>query len=99
MVDPRITVRSPDGVVQSIGITGYTVPPNEVITFNMIERTITTSNGTSLDQFKTAPLQWPQLRPGIAVGQVKGSNSIGFSIASGATDAYVEVLYYNADLA
>jgi hypothetical protein len=99
MLNPRITVRSPEGQLQSIGITGYTVQAGQMVTFNTIERTITAEDGSSLDQFKTAPLQWPQLRPGIAAGRAKGSNSIGFGIASGATDAFVEILYYNADLA
>jgi hypothetical protein len=98
MVDPRLTVTSPDGTAQSIGITGYTVPPRTVVTFDTIERTITTSDGVSLDQYKTAPLQWPQLRPGSATGFARGYNAIGFTIASGATDAYAEILYHNADL-
>lgn len=98
MRDPRITVTSPEGYVQSIGITGYAIPANSVVVFDTTQRTIRMSDGTSLDQYKTAPLQWPELRPGFVSGQTNGRNQIGFTIASGAADAYLEVLYNDADL-
>lgn len=98
MTGPRLSVTSPDGTVQTIGITGYTIPAHSVVTVDTLERTITTSDGLSLDEYKTAPLQWPQLRPGITSGRARGYNTIGFTIASGASDAYVEILWNDADL-
>lgn len=99
MTDPRLTVTAPDGSIQSIGISGYSVPANSVITFDTTERTINTSLGDSLDQFKTAPLQWPQLRPGFSPGQTPGRNGITLTVTASAPDAYVEILWNDADLA
>ena len=99
MVDPRLNVVAPDGTVQSIGITGYTIPANTIIQIDTSERTITTSTGVELDQYKTAPVRWPQLWPGVRAGQPAGYNAIGLSVAASAADAYVEVQWWDADLA
>lgn len=99
MANPRITVTAPDGTTQSIGISGYSAPANTVIRFDTIERTIATTTGDSLDEFKTAPLQWPQLRPGRSPGYTPGRNAIELTVQSSAADAFVEVLWHDADLA
>jgi hypothetical protein len=103
MTGPRLTVTSPDGAVQSIGITGVTVGANYMITFNTMDRTITmkpvnSNTVSSLDAYKTAPLQWPVLRPGMGTSGQSGHNAVALSLASGSTDAYVEVIYHAADL-
>lgn len=98
MTAPRITVTSPDGVVQSIGISGYTIPKGQVVTFDTTAKTITTSTGLSLEAYKTAPLQWPTLRPGITSSGDRGYNLIGFQVATGDPAAYVEILWNDADL-
>jgi hypothetical protein len=98
MTNPRIKVTGPDGQVQSIGISGYSAPAGTVVIFDTINKTITASDGTSLDQYKTAPLQWPVLKTGRVAGQPRGSNQIDFQIDTGSTDAYVEIIWNDADL-
>jgi hypothetical protein len=98
MTDPRITVTSPDLSRQSIGITGYTVPAYAMMVIDTIERTVTV-NGVNVSQYLQAPLQWPRLSPGITTSTTgRGYNSISFTYSSGAPNAYVDIVYNNADL-
>jgi hypothetical protein len=58
---------------------------------------------TNLAQYLAAPVQWPQLRPGInrlagtEAERARGYNKIAFTGTAG-TDATMNVLYYPADL-
>jgi hypothetical protein len=73
-------------------------------------RTVGSTILVPLDQYLVAPLQWPLLKPGNnrlidptiwkhpTLATTSGYNQFDFDVSTAATDAYVEILYYDADL-
>lgn len=110
MISPRVTFTAPNGTTSSIGLgPGLTVAANTTITIDTIGRTVTsrlnsTAVSTNIAQHLVAPLQWPQLRPGInrtateEGERVRGYNRVEFSASSASADATITVLYHEADL-
>lgn len=106
MTEPRVVVTAPDGSTKSVGISGVTIAANYTVIFDTRERRVgmrpsTGGTYTPLDQYLTAPVQWPVLTPG-AVGDALGIgggayNGIDLSVASGAS-AVADIVYNNADL-
>lgn len=107
----RITVTGPDGVQRSIGlIDTYAVPAHCTVIIDTNARTIQQidDNSTtlvSIEQYLAAPLQWPQMRPGINYASLNdkfhrsGYNGFTFtSTTAPASDASFHVLYSHADL-
>lgn len=111
LTGPRFTITAPNGFQQSIGFSsGLVVATNTMLLIDTQNRTVTTqadnaTEATNVAQFLQAPMQWPQLRPGIdrsntsSSGQSKGHNSVTFSAASApAANARLTVVWADADL-
>lgn len=108
---PRFTFTAPNGEVSSIGLQAMTaaIPAGQTLRFDTTERTVTVTptNATGVTpvnyaQYLAAPLQWPQLKPGINRTQqgAKGYNKVEFTASpAAASDAVARVLYHSADLA
>lgn len=107
----RVSVTGPKGTVQSIGLDpAYTVPVRTTVLIDTSARTVNqiednSSTLVSIEQYLAAPLQWPQLRPGInysapgALARRRGYNAFSFSSStSPATDASFTAIYNHADL-
>lgn len=109
---PRITFQDPAGVSRSVGFSsGLVVAAGHTILIDTENRTVYDQSGhlggatTSIAQYLNAPLQWPQLRPGINLlaapgeAQSRGYNKITVSASgSPASDAELYVVWYDADL-
>lgn len=108
---PRFTFTAPDGSVSSIGLQTMTspIPSGQTLRFDTVERTVTVTptnatgvTPTNYAQYLAAPLQWPQLKPGInrAARGSKGYNKVEFTASpAAASNAAARVLYHSADLA
>jgi hypothetical protein len=109
---PRITVIGPTGQRQSIGLDpAFTIPANSDVIFDTTARTVTmrernASTTTSLEQYLTAPLQWPLLLPGRNPllgdkGRKLGWNKVEYSQTGGAPahDLTITAKWHDADLA
>lgn len=107
---PRVTFTAPDGTTASIGLQtmGTAIPAGQTLRFDTVARTVTVTptNASAVApvnyaQYLAAPLQWPQLRPGInrAGNGVRGYNRVEFTASpAAAADASCRVLYHSADL-
>lgn len=109
---PRLTVTAPDRSERSIGLgASYTLPAKATLTIDTNARTVTmreehSNIDVSVAQYLAAPLQWPQLYPGINYN-IQGENESkrgynGFAFTSSpapAADMTIQILYSNADLA
>ena len=112
---PRITVTDPYGNEQSIGLDPtYAIAADTTVVFDTTNRTVVSqrpgSTTESLERYLFAPLQWPQLRPGVnplapttAGGKERqaGYNRIAYTQVGGAPDPLltITVKHYAADLA
>jgi hypothetical protein len=107
---PRVTFTSPQGEVTSVGLQTMAVPipAGQTLRFDTTARTVTVTptNATGVApvnyaQYLAAPLQWPQIKPGInrAGAGVRGYNKVEFTASpAAAANAVVRVLYHSADL-
>lgn len=106
----RVTVTAPDGSEQSVGLDDtYAVPAHTTVYIDTQARTVlmledNTTAYVAIDQYLAAPLQWPQLKPGInysasGLQARRGYNGFSFSsVTSPAEDATLTVIYTAADL-
>jgi len=96
---PRIAITGPDGVTQSVGLSNaVTFNAGSVITFDSEAKTVTQDDGIPLDAYKTAPLQWPRLKPGLRIGDAPGFNRVAFTAESADPSVYAEIIFNDADL-
>jgi hypothetical protein len=109
MTEPRIRITGPDNVAMQVGIAGITIDAGYVVTFDMLNKTVWmnavgSATRSNLEQYLTAPLQWPTLRPGInyqvgnIVARTKGYNQIDYIVDTADVTAFADVLFWNADL-
>ena len=101
---PRITFTAPDGSTASIGLSSaLTIASHTTLSIDTVARTITTKADSATSvinvaQYLEAPVQWPQLRPGInrlagtGAEARKGYNQVDFTSSSVAADATMNCL-------
>ncbi len=112
LIGPQVTVTAPDGTTSVIGISSAAaaqIQAGGMLIIDTVNRTVVMRSGgadQNWAQYLTAPLTWPVLRPGInrnldpssPLAQ-RGYNAFAFVASSSpASDSFIEVRWYNADL-
>lgn len=113
MQGPRVRFTSPTGLVSDIGLDiSLTIPAGATLSIDTVNRTVSyrmanSSTEQNVSQYLRAPLQWPQLRPGInrsaldASANIRGFNKVEFNTAADTLfdpSATMNVIYHEADL-
>lgn len=100
MENPRVIFTAPDGSTSEVGF-NYTLAAGghiEVDTSNRTAVQVVGGSRTSVSPYMSAPLVWPLLFGDVDTNGNRGVNKVRVSATSSGSDAYVEVLHYNAHL-